>query len=99
MERRRFLQLMSLVAGALALNEVIPFNRVWSFPTGKIRIANLQEIQTIVMKSRQLGMSDLIWKEYLRRNRPRYIRYADRPIDIHEVVQGTLPAPKGFVLS
>lgn len=33
MNRRGFLQLLGLGAGAIAAEQVIPFNRVWSFPT------------------------------------------------------------------
>lgn len=33
MNRRGFLQLLGMSVGGLALDQAIPFNRVWSFPS------------------------------------------------------------------
>jgi hypothetical protein len=38
MDRRKFLSLMSASAAGIALDQAIPFGRVWSFPS-KIQIA------------------------------------------------------------
>jgi hypothetical protein len=40
MNRRGFLKFLALGTGALALEQAIPFNRVWSFPKD-IRLANV----------------------------------------------------------
>lgn len=40
MDRRTFLKKLGLTVGGLALQEAIPFNRVWSFPK-EIKVVNV----------------------------------------------------------
>lgn len=44
--RRKFLGGLTALIGGLALEEAIPFNRVWSFPT-KIVVPNIAPLATI----------------------------------------------------
>jgi hypothetical protein len=44
MDRRKFLSLMSASAAGIALDQAIPFGRVWSFPS-KIQIAKPRAVR------------------------------------------------------
>jgi hypothetical protein len=55
MKRRAFLQLLTAGIGGIALEQAIPFNRVWSFPS-KILIPEVEVLQPTAI---WFGMQDI----------------------------------------
>ena len=81
MNRRGFLKMLGAVAGGIALNEAIPLNRVWSFPSKIVVPDTLLKVGDIITiaQSNQLLAFEIVAREYTEALRKNLLKLPSRP--------------------
>lgn len=90
MDRRSFLKGLGLIVGGVAINEAIPFNRVWSFPK-EIKINKFPGKFEELLKS---GFQELFVNHYLTSSPAWYLqpKYIVVPPQLKSVAESILYA-------